>query len=322
MMLLIFGPTVTGKTALAIDIAKKLNGEIISADSRQVYKGLDIGTGKVSFDTPSQKHSGYWIVDGIKIHGFDLVEPGQNFTAADFLKFASTTMRQIHQIGKLPIIVGGTGFYIKALTSGIKSIGIPKDQKLRRKLEKLSTQNLYQQLLKLDLSRAKSINESDRQNPRRLIRAIEIATYKKYQGNTKYKILNTKYLIIGLTAPNAYLYQRADNWLDQRLQKGMIDEVKNLLEKKVNPKWLDGLGLEYRWWTRYLTGQIKKYQARERLRGDIHNFIRHQKTWFKQFENISIFDISKPDWRHQLEKTIKDWYDTYRQWAKKSNPSE
>src|SRR3990167_9401127 len=103
--LIIYGPTTTGKTALAIDLAKKYNGEIISADSRQVYKGLDIGTGKVSFDSKVEKHKGFWIVDGVKIHGFDLVNPGQRFSVADFLKFASDTMIQIIKSKKIPIIV-------------------------------------------------------------------------------------------------------------------------------------------------------------------------------------------------------------------------
>lgn len=316
-ILIIYGPTATGKTALAISLAKKYSGEIISADSRQVYKGLDIGTGKVSFDTIPHKHSGLWIVDGVKIHGFDLVDPGQNFTAVDFLKFASTTLTRISLVKKLPIVVGGTGFYIRALTGGIQSVGTPANPKLRIELEKLSTRTLFQKLLKLDPRRAKSMNDSDRQNPRRLIRAIEIViSYQRPEirdrkFNAKNWSLETgNYLLIGLTAPNAYLYQRADIWLDQRLQKGMIGEVKNLLEKKINPKWLDGLGLEYRWLTRLLTGQIEKYQAVERLKGDIHNFIRRQKTWFRQFPSISIFDISKPSWRHQLAKTVKDWYYT------------
>lgn len=342
--IVIYGPTVTGKTDLALQIVRKFGGELISADSRQVYRGLDIGTGKVSFDAKVEKHQGYWLVDGIRINGFDLInppvfEPGSkehyesgseqgSFSAVDFLKFAHHSMIQIIKLKKLPIVVGGTGFYIKALIDGIGSIGIPADQKLRRDLEKLSPKNLYQKLLKIDLHRAQSMNQSDRQNPRRLIRAIEIAIYNQYQestikpssraqvegyqANTKYKIpaspagrLNTKYILLGLTAPNNYLYSRADKWLDMRLSKGMVDEVKALIEKGIDPKWLENLGLEYRWLTRYLLGKVKKDEAIERLRGDIHSFIRRQKTWFNQLKGIKIFDISKLNWQDILEKELK-----------------
>ncbi len=316
---IIYGPTVTGKTALAISLAQKYNGEIISADSRQVYQSLDIGTGKVSIqqlnNSTIKQFKGFWIVDGIKIHGFDLANPGEPFSVADFLKSTHSSMIQIIKLKKLPIIVGGTGFYIKVLIDGIDSIGVPKDQKLRQQLEKLSAEKLYQKLLKLDPKRAKSMNQSDRANPRRLIRAIEIALHKeylvsgiKYQVNTKYSIQNTKYLVIGLTAPNHYLYQRADHWLQTRLEKGLIEEVKNLLENKVSAHWLDNLGLEYRWLFRYLKGSVKKDEAIERLKGDIHSFIRRQKTWFKKFRGINLFDISKPDWQEQLEKKVKSCY--------------
>src|SRR4030042_2644181 len=119
MMLVIYGPTVTGKTNLAIELAKNFNGELISADSRQVYRNLDTGTGKVSFQSQVEKHKGYWIVDGVKINGFDLITPGKRFSAADFVKFSSTKIVQIIRAKKLPMIVGGTGFYIKVLLEGI-----------------------------------------------------------------------------------------------------------------------------------------------------------------------------------------------------------
>src|SRR3972149_6084922 len=175
MMLVIYGPTATGKTTLAIELAQKYNGELISADSRQVYRGLDIGTGKVSFTSKIGKHQGFWIVDDVKIHGFDLVNPGQRFSVADFLTFANSSIVQTIKLNKLPIIVGGTGFYIKALINGIGSIGIPLNPKLRQQLEKLSTTDLYQKLLEINPKRAQSMNDSDRKNPRRLIRAIEIS---------------------------------------------------------------------------------------------------------------------------------------------------
>lgn len=311
--IVIFGPTVTGKTSLAIKLAKKFNGEIISADSRQVYKNLDIGTGKVSFDSKTEKHDNYWIVEGVKIHGFDIALPGQSFSVANFLDFTTKAIKNIEKQNKIPIIAGGTGFYIKSLLYGIDSIGISANQKLRKSLEKEKAEELYKKLEILNPTRAQSMNASDRANPRRLIRAIEIASHKStfnkptinYQPLVLTKEGSTiNYLIIGLTAPNNYLYQKADKWLNLRIKKGLFEEVKSLLEKKVNPNWLISLGLEYKWTTLYLTGEITKDTAIARLRGDTHHLIRRQKTFFNQFKNIQTYDISKNNFQGQIEEKV------------------
>lgn len=342
MMLVIFGPTATGKTDLALSLARKFSGELISADSRQVYKNLDIGTGKVQPSSKAEKHKGYWLVDGVKIHGFDLVEPPvykpgsykvssghepglrhETFTAADFIKFANSKLFRIRAAKKLPIVVGGSGFYIKALLDGLDSIGIAPNPNLRDQLEKLSTIALFQKLAKINPSRANSMNKSDRANPRRLIRAIEVATYRqkprkilpshplRLRGEPGRAIPPSKYLFISLSAPNNFLYQRADRWLERRLEKGLLEEVRDLISNGVDPLWLEKLGLEYRWITRTILGKIDFEKARERLKGDIHSYIRRQKTFIKQFEKISkmaSFDISKPDWRKELEKKAHSWY--------------
>ena len=312
MMLVIFGPTATGKTDLALGLANKFNGELISADSRQVYKNLDITSGKANFGLKVEKHNRYWIVDGVKIHGFDLVDPGQNFSASDFIKFAKTAVAQIIKTSKLPIIVGGTGFYIQTFIGGLDSVGIAPDANLRSQLEKLSTTLLYQKLLITNPKRAKSMNQSDKKNPRRLIRAIEI-TSSGQNPNTQNKTLHpTPYtlnpLIIGLTAPNQYLYKKADNWLKIRLKNGMVEEVKNLIDNNVNNKWLEQLGLECRWLTRYQIGEISEDEATERLRGDIHSFIRRQKTWFSKFKNIKLYDITNPAYKDLIENQVALWY--------------
>ena len=309
MTLVIFGPTATGKTDLAIKLAKKFNGEIISADSRQVYKKLDIGTGKLSKNltaghkiTKSKEH---WTVDGVKIYGFDLRDPGKSFSAAEFIAFAKPKIKNIHKSNKLPIITGGTGFYIKSLISPPETINIKQNQKLRLQLTKLGTINLFKKLQKLDSQKAKSLNNSDKNNPRRLIRAIEVAISiaKKNPG----KASNDQYLILGLTANNDYLYAKVDDWLNYRLQNGLVEEVKDLL-KKIDPQWLIALGLEYSWITRYINKEISKNVAKDRLKGDIHKLIRTQKNWFHQFPNIKLFDITKTNWRIRLEKTVSLWY--------------
>jgi len=304
MMLVIYGPTVTGKTALALKLAKRINGEIISADSRQVFKDLDIGSGKVNRSDRVQRRKGFWIVNDVKIYGFDVKNPEQSFSAVDFIKLANTSLIRIHEVGKIPITVGGTGFYIKALLNGIKSAGIPPDKSLRKKLEKLSKEKLYQKLLVINPQKAESMNESDRQNPRRLIRAIEVSLHPATK-TVNSEQLTSNYILIGLTAPNQFLYKKADDWLEKRLKIGLISEVKKLLDSGVDPNWLDDLGLEYRWIKRYLVDNVSYEEAISALKGDIHKLIRKQKTFFNQFENYDIFDVSKKDWQKKLANKVK-----------------
>lgn len=305
--IIIYGPTVIGKTALAIKLAKKYNGEIISADSRQIYRGLDIGTGKVDFNSKVEKHNGFWIVDGIKIHGFDLISPDKQFTVADFIKFASDSIIRISEFKKRPILAGGTGFYIKSLLYGLGTAGIKKNEILREELNQLPTSDLYLKLKEVNLQKALSMNESDNKNPRRLIRAIEIAAVKHEQKTANYKPLSTNHLIIGLTAPNDYIFKKADNWLEERLERGLIAEVEGLIGK-VNQEWLISLGLEYKWVTLFLGDKISKQEMVSRLKGDVHSFIRRQKTWFSQLKDIKIYDITSKLEKDSLEKAISLWY--------------
>jgi len=300
MMLVIYGPTATGKTNLAIEIAKKNNGELISADSRQVYKNLDIGTGKVSPNSNVKKYNGHWFVDGVKIYGFDVIAPGESFSAADFIGYANGIINNIQKKNKIPIIVGGTGFYIKSLLFGIETLGIAPNYTLRKKLDNLTKTELYKTLFKLNRNKAISLNESDRKNPRRLIRAIEIAVNNSY-SITSIQTSPANYEIIGLTAPNDFLYKRADAWLIQRLDLGLIDEVKYLLSNRISSNWLQSLGLEYKWITRSLLGEISQNEAISRLKGDIHAYIRRQKTFSRQFPKIKYFDISERNWKHNLQ---------------------
>lgn len=312
MMLVIFGPTTTGKTALSIKLSKLLNGEVISADSRQVYRGLDVGSGKVGPDDKIDRHKDYWAVNGIKIHGFDIREPGTSFSAADFITYAKHQLTRITRLKKIPIIAGGTGFYIKAFLDGIETAGVKPNLNLRSELEKLTAGELFEKLLLASPEKAKSLNESDRQNPRRLVRAIEIAlsdtpsvlssqNHRVTPGENQ----NKEVIVIGLTAPNEYLYKRADIWLKKRLKLGLVKEVESLIKKRISPRWLEDLGLEYRWTTRYLQGKISYDTAIERLKGDIHSYIRRQKTFFNQFNNLQMYDISQENWQEKLDMDLK-----------------
>lgn len=309
MMLVVYGPTVTGKTNLALSLAKKYNGELISADSRQVYQGLDIGTGKVSPNSTVEKHKNYWLVDGVKVFGFDILNPGKQFTVADFIRFAKKTILKIEKDGKLPIVVGGTAFYIKVLLTGLGSVGIPASNEVRNSLKNQTVLDLLNRLSNLDKDRSESLNKSDRNNPRRLIRAIEIAMFKKnfkdWPTDSKKTEIKKPCILLGLTAPNKVLFDKADNWLDERVKLGLFEETDKLLKNGVSELWLNSLGLEYKWSTQFVLGTITKEMAIDRLKGDIHGFIRRQKTWFKQFEDIDIYDISKSNWENKIEMKLE-----------------
>ncbi len=247
-LLIICGPTATGKTKLGIDLAKKFNGEIVSADSRQVYKGMDVGTGKDVRNCKLQIANcksifndkfqiGFYEVNGIKIWLLDIVEPSYKFNVADYKKCADLVIKDILDRGKLPVIVGGTGFYIKALVDGIETMGVPPDWKLRDELQSYEVSELQSQLKELDSDRWERMNESDRQNPRRLIRAIEIARKCKVQS-AKCKIItqNSKLdtFFIGLTASFPMLYQRIDQRVEERVKDGLENEIKSLLAEGYN----------------------------------------------------------------------------------------
>lgn len=305
-MLTIYGPTAVGKTAFALNLAKKLKAEIISADSRQVYQNLDIGSGKVSFVNKIKKNKSFWIVDGVRVNGFDLVSPGQNFTVADFLTYTAEQFKRIQSEGKLVIVVGGTGFYIHSLLYGLDSIGVPADRLLRKSLENMDVNQLFLKLKLINPKKASSLNESDRNNPRRIIRAIEIA--KSFHTNNKSEgFLKEKDLFIGFSAGNEYLYKKSDKWLKERLKNGLLDEIKTVISSGVDIKWLESLGLEYRWLTKFMLKNIAYDEAIVRLKGDTHSFIRRQKTWFKKFPQIILFDVELENGLAKAEKEVSDW---------------
>ena len=190
-LLVICGPTATGKTSLGILLAKKVDGEIISADSRQVYIGMDLGTGK---DLPKNSEFkiqnskiGYYLFDKIPVWMIDIVKPNQEFSAADFVGLASKVINDINSRNKLSIIVGGTGFYIKALIDGVDTLGIPPDWELRKQLGLKSTAELFEMLSRINSEKSASMNSSDKQNPRRLIRAIEVAL-KNQKSKIPYRV--------------------------------------------------------------------------------------------------------------------------------------
>jgi tRNA dimethylallyltransferase len=272
-LIVILGPTSSGKSSLAIKLARKFKGEIISADSRQVYKGMDIGTGKVT--KAEQKL--------VPHHLLDVASPKLQFTVAEYKVLTNFTIEKILGTGKIPFLVGGTPFWIYAVIDDLQIPEVKPNLKLRKQLEKKSTKELFAMLKKLDARRAKNI---DRNNPRRLIRAIEIikATGKAVPGPSTLNPIPC--LILGLKKDQTTLNKLIDNRLEARLKQGLVAEVKKLLKQKVSHKRLQEFGLEYRFVSLYLQGHLTYKEMVQQLKNTIHKFSKRQMTWFKTDNRI------------------------------------
>ncbi len=282
-IIVVLGPTASGKSDLGIGIARKFGGEIISADSRQVYRGMDIGTGKV---TKKEQRLA-------KHHLLDVFNPKKVFTVSDFQKLGAKIIEDIQDRNRVPVVVGGTGFYIDALLKGFSLPEVPPDKKLRAELAEQSAEQLFARLKKLDPSRAENI---DPKNKRRLIRALEIikATGRPVlKLNHESRSMNYDILWLGLRPKN--LEKRIETRLDKRLRAGMVKEVKRLIEKGVSKKRLRDFGLEYRQISEYLASEkfkvkseknFRKSEYHEKLLRDIIKYSKRQMTWFKKNEDI------------------------------------
>lgn len=325
-LLVIVGPTATGKTNLALKISKKFNGEIVSADSRQVYIGLDIGAGKdinrnsvkiISNEFP--KYKNYtpvnYLISDVKVWGYDFSDPKQDFNVSDYLACASIIVEDIWRRGKLPTIVGGSGFYVKALLDGIESINIPPNSKLRGKLKKLNVDELFDILKKLDLKKVENLNNSDRKNPYRLIRAIEIVEYKKNglelkrSTNINKKGLNfDNLLVIGLSADKSYLFSKVKDRVEKRLKSGFEKEVQNLIKKGVDWRFRSMHGLGYLQYKDFFEEKVNKNKFIENWIHEEQKYVKRQLTWFKKDKRIKWFDIDNPNLIEGVEKEVQNWY--------------
>jgi tRNA dimethylallyltransferase len=279
-LVVILGPTATGKTKMAVRLAYKHDGEIVSADSRQVYKGMDIGTGK---DLSDYKYKD----KPIPYHLIDVVSPKTDFNVAKYQKQAFKAIDDIIKRGKTPFLVGGTGLYIDAVINNyvFSEVGKSKLVEIRKKLDKQSLSSLLSKLKKID---PKTYQTIDKQNKRRVQRAIEIylQTGQTKSDQPKNKRPRYKPLIVGIKFPLEKIYQKIDKRLDNRLHEGMVQEVKTLRKAGVSWKRLDSFGLEYRWISKYLRGSITELEMVELLKNDIHHFAKRQLTWFKRNKKI------------------------------------
>lgn len=311
-LLIITGPTATGKTDLALKFARQLSGELISCDSRQVYKNLDIGTGKMpgSF-ARVKKGNGFWEINGIKVWMYDIVDPKLQYDVKQYLKDATIILNKIIDSEKLPIIVGGTGLYLKALEYGIPNLSIPIDENLRKQVSALSLQQLQEKLKDLSQKRWSNLNQSDCQNKRRLVRVIELELMYPYKNTILGRIKlqnNFDILKIGLTCPRTELGARIHKRMLSRLEQGMINEAKKVRKRGLTIKRMKELGLEYRLLAEYLEGNISGDQLITQLDIKIGQYAKRQITWFKKDKKINWFDISKNGWQNKVEKKVLDWY--------------
>ena len=270
----ILGPTATGKTGVAANLAAKIGGEVISADSRQIYRGMDLGTGKDLAD---------YIVDGVAVpyHLIDIEDAGVHYNVYRFQTDFIKVFNEIETRGKFPVLCGGSGLYIEAVLKNYRLIEVPPNKELRKELEGKSLAELTEILksLKPDLH-----NETDVETDRRAIRAIEIEKYYAENQQMESEMPEIKSLNIGIDFDRELRRQRITNRLKQRLDEGMLDEVQKLLDSGLTPDQLIYYGLEYKFLTLHLTGELSYCEMFRQLEIAIHQFAKRQMTWFRGME--------------------------------------
>ncbi len=272
-IIIILGPTASGKSGLAVSLAKKFNGEVISADSRQVYRGMDIGTGKITEEE----------MEGVPHHLLDVASPKRNFTVTRFQAIAEKAIKKIDRADKIPFVCGGTAFYIKVLSEGITVPDVSPDWRLRKELEKESSDKLYEKLKKLDPRRAKTI---DSKNKRRLVRAIEVISKTGKSVPVIKKTSKYNPLLIGTNISQKELDKKIKKRLLVRIDQGMIEEVKSLKEAGLSWKRINSFGLEYKWCVKYLQNEVSYQEFIEHLFIDIRRFSKKQMQWWKDDKRI------------------------------------
>ncbi len=305
---IILGSTSSGKTSLALQLCKEFGGEIVSVDSRQIYKGMNVGTGKVPVTKNSnfkiQKNDDFWTINDVKIWGYDLINPDEYFSAYDFAKWALEKTENLLKEGKKVFLVGGTGFFIDFLTGRSKPAQVLPDFNLRNSLENLSLEELQKTLMSLNLEVFERV---DKQNPARLIRAIEIEKGKHHSPTPLPYLKNVTFDFIGLTASREILYQRADNWLDEiwhASPENLITETKSLiLAGYADARPLNGI--IYKSAKAFINTELREQDAKQQAKFSLHAYIRRQQTYFKKNKEINWFDITDPSFVQNVINHVK-----------------
>ena len=292
-LITILGPTACGKTEFAAHLAAKLGTEIISADSRQMYRRMDIGTGKdlSEYDIEGQH---------IPYHLIDIVEPGYKYNLFEYQRDFLIAYNQIHQKGKTPILCGGTGLYIESVLKGYRLSPVPENSELRASLANKSLAELVE-----ILKQYKTLhNVSDLDTVKRAIRAIEIADYYKKTEKEEIPFPEIGSVVIGLEIDRESRRKKITQRLDARLHDGLVEEVKGLIDSGINPEDLIYYGLEYKYVTNYIIGNISYQEMRNQLEIAIHQFAKRQMTWFRGMEKRGIH-INWIDTTQPMDKKLK-----------------
>lgn len=274
-LLVILGPTASGKTRLAVAAARALSGEIISADSRQVFRRMDIGTGKDLGEYGE-----------IPYHLIDILEPGEEFSVFAFQRFFYDVFEQITSRNRLPVLAGGTGLYLDAVLRGYRMFEVAEDAGLRQELAAYSMKELQERLLELN---PQQHNSTDLLERPRLVRAIEIAMGENRAQETEaVQLPHVHPLIFGIRVERDILRQRITARLRERLKNGMVEEVAALLAEGIPPERLDAYGLEYRYITLHLSGRLNRNDMYQKLNSAIHDFAKRQDSWFRRMEKHGV----------------------------------
>lgn len=289
----VVGPTATGKSDLALHLAESFNGEIVNADSRQVYRYMDIGTAKPSSEDRQR----------IPHHLIDILEPDQDFSLALFLELARKAVQDIHRRGKLPILAGGTGQYVWALLEGWTVPKVAPDPALRRRLEAKDRETLYRELEEVDPDSATSIGPT---NVRRMIRALEVYHLTGVPfSQTRHKSEPPfRFLVLGLTASREELYRRIDSRVDIMMQQGWLNEVRELLDTGYSPDLASLSSLGYQELVSHIRGELSLSVATERVKYNTHRFARHQYAWFRPKDPRIHWLESGPDTPKEAQEMV------------------
>lgn len=295
-LIILTGPTGIGKTELSLQIAKDYNCEIISSDSMQIYKYMDIGTAKIDTKTTDIKH-----------HMIDIINPDDEFSVSDYKNKVKSIISDINNRNKTPLLVGGTGLYVNSLVYNLNFSNVAANEEFRSNLEKLADEKgneyLHDLLKEKDIE---SANKIEFNNRKRVIRALEIAEFSDKKDNKKFREENTDYdlLMIGLNMDRQLLYDQINKRVDQMIDAGLIDEVKNLLDKGYNSDLNSMKAIGYKEIISYLKDEISKKEAIDLIKKNSRHYAKRQLTWFRRDDRIQWFDKSDVNLKENIEKYI------------------
>ncbi len=315
-VLSIVGPTAAGKTNLGLALASKFNGEIISADAIQVYKSLNIISGKDLPEGANPKfdpnlNTTVYDFNSIPVYLLDVVSPTYNFNVSDFVKSARPVLEFILDKNKLPVVVGGTGFYVNALFGEIETIDIPRDENVRNKLKNKTISELQEILKEKNIEKFNSMNNSDRNNPQRLMRAIEVSKSALRGSHVAVRSNEFDVLFVGLKCERDELRKRIDKRVEERLENGAVKEAKNLFKnyEKLSSSVKTANG--YRQLFEYLKGEISFETAVEKWRISEYLHAKNRITWFNKDKRVKWFDIKDLNFKSKVEEYVNSWYNTH-----------